>query len=239
VAGSFLVPGKDLKLISEIYGSIPAHNAGETSDRSQYTLEWLTGAKSDVSRSVALHFGGGTRFAKGTASPEWRLYAGLNYVLGLGDPKQPLIEKVDSTGETAQYDPFGDVAPDDVETFRASEIFFGFDSARLASDGSRETLKQLAEYLQKPPIYQMLVIEGHTDSIGSAEYNRDLSQRRAENIREYLVEKLNLRASKVRALGFGENQPIADNGNFQGRQRNRRVEFRIYRNKDAIPFDLR
>jgi OOP family OmpA-OmpF porin len=69
------------------------------------------------------------------------------------------------------------------------------------------------------------VIEGHTDSNGSAEYNQDLSQRRAKTVVDYLVSK-GVPASRLTAQGLGETQPIADNTTAEGRAQNRRVVLR-------------
>jgi OmpA-OmpF porin, OOP family len=69
------------------------------------------------------------------------------------------------------------------------------------------------------------VIEGHTDSNGSAEYNQDLSERRAKAVREYLVSK-GVAGSRLTAEGVGETRPIADNTNAEGRAQNRRVVLR-------------
>ena len=69
------------------------------------------------------------------------------------------------------------------------------------------------------------VIEGHTDSNGSAEYNQDLSERRAKSVRDYLLSK-GVAASRLTAQGMGETQPIADNTTAEGRAQNRRVVLR-------------
>ena len=68
-----------------------------------------------------------------------------------------------------------------------------------------------------------LAIEGHTDNVGSEEFNQTLSEKRAETVRQYLVDQ-GLDASSVTAAGFGKSSPIADNGSAAGRQKNRRVE---------------
>jgi outer membrane protein OmpA-like peptidoglycan-associated protein len=87
----------------------------------------------------------------------------------------------------------------------------------------------MAAYLNTKPVFTKLIIEGHTDSIGSDSYNTALSKRRAETIRKWLIDKYHLQADKIIAIGRGESMPIADNGNYQGRQLNRRVAFTIYR----------
>lgn len=66
-------------------------------------------------------------------------------------------------------------------------------------------------------------VAGHTDSIGSEEYNMGLSRRRAEAVRNYLVDK-GIAAERLTMTGYGESQPVADNGTAEGRFQNRRVE---------------
>jgi outer membrane protein OmpA-like peptidoglycan-associated protein len=68
-----------------------------------------------------------------------------------------------------------------------------------------------------------IMIEGHTDSVGQRTYNMDLSQKRAQSVRDYLVGH-GLPAEIVRAQGVGPDRPIADNGTADGRANNRRVE---------------
>jgi OOP family OmpA-OmpF porin len=66
-------------------------------------------------------------------------------------------------------------------------------------------------------------IQGHTDSLGKADYNKHLSQRRAEAVAKVLVEQMNIAADRVSAVGYGEEKPIADNATAAGREANRRV----------------
>jgi outer membrane protein OmpA-like peptidoglycan-associated protein len=73
-----------------------------------------------------------------------------------------------------------------------------------------------------------LVVEGHTDSQGTDSHNMDLSQRRADAVRDYLV-KSDYQADLIQANGMGEGHPVADNGNAEGRANNRRVEIIIER----------
>jgi OmpA-OmpF porin, OOP family len=84
-------------------------------------------------------------------------------------------------------------------------------------------LAQGAAFIKKYPDQEIL-IAGHTDSTGSAAYNQDLSRRRAESVRNYLIEKFGIKGNRLHARGFGETAPIAGNDTTEGRQRNRRVE---------------
>jgi outer membrane protein OmpA-like peptidoglycan-associated protein len=68
-----------------------------------------------------------------------------------------------------------------------------------------------------------VAIEGHTDSVGSDQYNQDLSEHRAEAVRDYFVQQ-GISSSAVEARGFGKSEPIASNDTAEGRQQNRRVE---------------
>jgi outer membrane protein OmpA-like peptidoglycan-associated protein len=71
-----------------------------------------------------------------------------------------------------------------------------------------------------------LSIEGHTDSVGDVNSNRELSMQRANSVAIYL-QATNVEANRLQTLGMGESQPIADNATAQGRQANRRVELRV------------
>lgn len=114
-----------------------------------------------------------------------------------------------------------------VVTFE-SGILFDFDSAELRPE-ARRNLEALARSLQNYPNTDVVII-GHTDSVGSEEYNQQLSLRRAEAAANYLVQ-LGVARSRIRTMGRGETDPIADNSTPEGRQRNRRVEVVIYANE--------
>ena len=74
-------------------------------------------------------------------------------------------------------------------------------------------------------MHEKVIVEvaGHTDSIGTEEYNEGLSQRRAQSVLDYLVEQ-GINASRMTAKGYGESQPIASNDTSEGRAKNRRTE---------------
>jgi len=87
---------------------------------------------------------------------------------------------------------------------------------------ARDRLSQVASALKDNP-HGAILVEGHTDSIGSASSNEELSRQRAEAVRQYLVEQ-GVPAGRVRAVGLGSSRPIADNNTPEGRANNRRVE---------------
>ena len=76
------------------------------------------------------------------------------------------------------------------------------------------------------PQIEEVQIEGHTDSTGKADYNRKLSQERAESVMKY-IESKGIAASRLTAKGFGPDRPIASNDDAAGQEMNRRVEFNI------------
>lgn len=100
-----------------------------------------------------------------------------------------------------------------------------FDTAKAeVKDDSFAILDQVAATLSAHPEVKRVRIEGHTDSVGSASYNRTLSQRRAAAVLKYLVTK-GIARQRLEAKGFGPDSPIASNATPLGRAKNRRVEF--------------
>lgn len=98
-----------------------------------------------------------------------------------------------------------------------------FDTARSTlRPGAMRTVDQLAQFLEKNQA-QKILIEGHTDSVGSDESNRELSLRRAEAVKRALTDR-RIASERVQINGLGEGYPVASNDNAEGRQRNRRVE---------------
>ncbi len=87
---------------------------------------------------------------------------------------------------------------------------------------ARANLQSLAQSLDKYPGSDLLIL-GHTDSVGTDDYNQRLSERRAESVRAYLVQQ-KIPPTAVDAEGFGESRPVASNATPAGRQQNRRVE---------------
>lgn len=112
----------------------------------------------------------------------------------------------------------------------ASGLLFDFDSDAIRADAGAN-LSALANSLQKYPNTDVLIV-GHTDALGSAEYNQALSSRRAESAAQYLASK-GVSMSRSRVSGRGELEPLATNETEAGRQLNRRIEVAIYANEKA------
>jgi outer membrane protein OmpA-like peptidoglycan-associated protein len=102
-----------------------------------------------------------------------------------------------------------------------SDVLFDTAQHTLAA-GAREKLAKISGIVVSHPGLQ-LSIEGHTDSVGTDDYNQQLSERRAESVRSFLIQN-GVPAGTITSKGFGESQPVASNDNAAGRQRNRRVE---------------
>ncbi len=101
------------------------------------------------------------------------------------------------------------------------DVLFGVDMARLNPDGMR-TAQKLADVLRQNPNRNVL-IEGYTDSTGTAPYNQELSERRAGAVRTALQE-MGVATTRVTARGYGQSNPVAANDTAANRQLNRRVE---------------
>jgi outer membrane protein OmpA-like peptidoglycan-associated protein len=103
-------------------------------------------------------------------------------------------------------------------------VNFVFNSARLTPD-SEPLLDEVAEAVKAAlKLVARVRIEGYTDELGSKQYNLELSKKRAEVVRSYLVRR-GVDGTKVETIGFGQQKPMGDNRTESGRAQNRRVEF--------------
>jgi len=119
-----------------------------------------------------------------------------------------------------------------VETGNLPKIQFEFDRDAITPE-SDPTLILVAELLMKNPRLKVICL-AHTDSVGTAEYNLDLSERRARSVKSFLV-KQGVPPPSIRFHGMGYTRPLADNATDEGRAKNRRVEFRVtYRDWETV-----
>lgn len=106
-------------------------------------------------------------------------------------------------------------------------VLFDFDKDTLQKRAYGE-LEKISKHLKSKPFVKC-VIEGHTDSMGKDEYNLDLSNRRANRVKDHLVQTYGFESATLFPIGKGERKPVFTNKTEKGRAKNRRVEFKIYR----------
>jgi len=102
------------------------------------------------------------------------------------------------------------------------KVVFGFDKASL-SDGAKAELDAFVKGLKSKNVNVFIEIQGHTDNIGSEQYNLKLGYKRAEHVMKYLNKDLGVALHRMNVTSYGEYKPIADNSSRDGRAANRRV----------------
>jgi OOP family OmpA-OmpF porin len=117
---------------------------------------------------------------------------------------------------------------DNYHAVAETSVKFGFNKDNLTAK-AQETLDQLAANIASTKGY-IIALEGSTDSVGSADYNYDLSQRRANSVIQYLATKYNVPAHKIYVIGLGKDKPVESNKTSNGRADNRRVDVRLMTN---------
>jgi flagellar motor protein MotB len=103
-----------------------------------------------------------------------------------------------------------------------ADVLFAFNRATIRSQAAR-VLGEIAGSLRRRAANRSIRVDGHTDAVGSAAYNRRLSLRRAQAVRRWLVTRGRISASRIAVRGYGERRPVAANASASGRKRNRRV----------------
>jgi outer membrane protein OmpA-like peptidoglycan-associated protein len=178
-------------------------------------------------------------FSNNYSVPDSAQYKEIHYEIALTRIDTELIaEKTDNQGKNGKdssdstgkggksnpnKNPLIDLSPD-TTVIELNNVFFDFNKATLRNESITE-LRHMIKFMQEYPKLK-IEISGHTDSVGTDEANRKLSQGRAESVREYLVSH-GVHASRITAQGYGASKPVAPNATEEGRQRNRRTEFRI------------
>lgn len=125
----------------------------------------------------------------------------------------------------AESAPVASAPPPSEKITLSDEALFAFDKANINAEADRR-LDELVTRLQGMDQVERVVIVGHADSIGTNEYNKELSQRRAESVKRYLEQK-GIAPERVDVRAMGETQPVAPNTTSAGRAQNRRVEIEI------------
>jgi outer membrane protein OmpA-like peptidoglycan-associated protein len=110
------------------------------------------------------------------------------------------------------------------EVIELREIFFDSGKSELREESNKQ-LDRMVAYLNENPTMEIEIL-GHTDNIGAVDDNLELSKNRASSVVNYLKNK-GVREERLKFIGYGESQPIGSNETYEGRQLNRRVEFKI------------
>jgi len=103
---------------------------------------------------------------------------------------------------------------------------------RFWINANKSILDQAAALIKRAPQVH-LTVKGHTDAVGSAEKNKALSQKRAQAVVDYLV-KQGVDPAQLQAMGYGSQQPVADNATLEGQFKNRRIEFEVLNTETGV-----
>jgi OOP family OmpA-OmpF porin len=161
-------------------------------------------------------------------------FATTEAAVATGEGMADFVEKVFLQKQRAAAKPQPIAAPSTVPSAPPAQyetvtvnllVEFDFDKTTIRPREA-DQLDEFGAFLKKYP-QTIAVLEGHTDNYGTKEYNMDLSMRRAESVKKYLVTKFNIASSRLSTKGFGYSRPIATNKTDSGRQKNRRVEAAI------------
>lgn len=145
---------------------------------------------------------------------------GYCWVHGQGEEEVVMVE------ETVMEPAPAPVVEEQPEAVRVElDVKFDFDKSVVKSE-SYGDIKSLADFMSQYP-QTTTVVEGHTDSVGTDAYNQRLSERRANAVRDVLVNQYGVGSNRVSSVGYGESRPVADNSTEQGRAVNRRVEAEV------------
>jgi OmpA-OmpF porin, OOP family len=117
---------------------------------------------------------------------------------------------------------------DNYRVVTETAVHFGFNRDNLTKKG-KDALDQLSADVGNTKGY-LIAVEGSTDSVGSSEYNYDLSQRRADAVIQYLASAHSIPAHKIYLIGLGKDKPVEPNNTREGRAANRRVDVRLMSN---------
>jgi outer membrane protein OmpA-like peptidoglycan-associated protein len=210
----------NIKPILEIVGSTPMQSTESATDRDFSTLEGRLALKYDYHDQLAFNGGVGTELMHGTSTPDWRLFLGMNATFGplFGKKKKSFI-----------YDMRLNVKSK-VRQIILSNVEFVYNQTQIYED-SLPVLQKVVAYLkQNAQLFRLIEVEGHTDSIGTEEYNSKLSLLRAQAIKNFLQLNCELPEHIFNAIGKGESEPLSSNDSYEGRKINRRVVIRMFEN---------
>jgi len=205
-------------VLGEVYGLASPQYVGTVSS----PAEAMLAGKARV-RDWSFFLGAGTGLNDGFGVPRVRVMAGLSYTWQYRPPPWRPPDDLRVPVPVLPYEQAITVKEEDVRLRLWEPVFFAF-----GQDGidpvSFQLLDEVARFIGEHPELGPIRVEGHTDDVGSEEYNQDLSQRRARIVLEYL-EKQGVSAERLSHVGYGKRCPVLANTSEEGRATNRRVDF--------------
>ncbi|PRB77142.1 OmpA family protein [Pseudomonas sp. MYb185] len=191
-----------------------------TSQRDRTTIAQAGfGVKNYLNENFFVKAGVDALYGLDHRNTEWQ--AGVGLGLNFGGKPAPVVAQAEPAPAPA---PAPEPAPEMQSVRVELDVKFDFDRDTIRPE-FRQDIQSLAEFMKTYPSVTTTV-EGHTDSVGTDAYNQNLSERRANSVREALIAE-GVESSRVNAVGHGESRPIADNATDDGRAMNRRVEAEV------------
>ena len=189
-------------------GIIPSdipHGKEEVNDQHDIQYSYLEKKSSGVLNFVAPPEAGSYDFRMNSSDNNGEEITSVSFKVGGSLSSEAMAKSIADTGKVTLYG-----------------IQFDFNQATIKPE-SEAALKEVGALLKQQTDLK-LSIQGHTDNVGKAAYNLDLSRKRAESVKTYLVQNFQIDGSRLTTEGFGDTKPIAKNDTEQGRAHNRRVE---------------
>lgn len=226
---SYFYENWNTHFIFEAFGSFPTKTTSLPTDRSRSNLELLAGAKYAITPKMVMNGGITTETYHGLATPDFRIYLGLNWLMG------PFLEKTPAPAPVVEPLPVivekeVMIEEEPAEVIVLNSINFESANDEMTASSKRDFQTTINNIKNNSQNLKKIIVEGHTDSRGSDAFNMGLSLRRANSVRNELAKGLGALAP-VSAIGKGESRPVDRNDTDKGRAKNRRVELKIYRNK--------
>ena len=192
-----------------------------TSQRDRTTIAMAgVGVKNYLNDNFFVKAGVDALYGLDHNNTEWQAGVGLGLNFGGAKPA-PVVAQAEPAPAPA---PAPEPAPEMQSVRVELDVKFDFDRDTIRPE-FRQDIQSLAEFMSTYPSVTTTV-EGHTDSIGAESYNQGLSERRANSVRQALIDE-GVDSSRINAVGHGEARPIADNATDEGRAMNRRVEAEV------------
>ncbi len=176
---------------------------GGWSDPDRWTWYYISGTTKDKSAYVSI-------FVTGPGYGDF----GARAIVAIVEPKEMEIGLITASHIASELKAKGRIA--------LYGIYFDFDKADIKPQ-SEPTIKEIARFLKENPNIRIYIV-GHTDNVGTLEYNLNLSKRRAEAVVKELTTKYGITQDRLKAFGVGPLAPVATNDTEEGRAKNRRVE---------------